>query len=99
MKLVLHSEQKLGMVRGDRLIDLSHFFADRELIYPVTQMHLAINDFERLRPLFETHADSVPGVPLSQVRLEAPMPTPTPTTRATTRRRQPRPGSGLVGAS
>lgn len=77
MKLVLHSGHKLGMVRGDRLIDLSHFFADRELIYPVTQMHLAIGDFERLRPLFETHADSVPGVPLSQVRLEAPMPTPT----------------------
>ena len=77
MKLVLHNGQKLGMVRGDRVVDLSHFFAGRELIFPVTQMHLAIADFDRLRPLFEAHADAQPGVPLSQVRLEAPMPTPT----------------------
>ncbi|WP_326544000.1 fumarylacetoacetate hydrolase family protein [Pseudorhodoferax sp.] len=77
MKLVLHDGQKLGMVRGDRLIDLSHFFAGRELIFPVTQMHLAIDDFDRLRPLFEAHADATPGVPLAGVRLQAPMPTPT----------------------
>jgi 2-keto-4-pentenoate hydratase/2-oxohepta-3-ene-1,7-dioic acid hydratase in catechol pathway len=77
MKLVLHDGQKLGMVMDDRVIDLSHFFAERELVFPVTQMHLAIEDFARLRPLFEAHAQKASGVPLSQVRLEAPMPTPT----------------------
>jgi 2-keto-4-pentenoate hydratase/2-oxohepta-3-ene-1,7-dioic acid hydratase in catechol pathway len=77
MKLVLHDGQKLGMLRGDRVIDLSHFFAHRALMFPVTQMHLAIEHFDRLRPAFVAHAAEVEGVPLEQARLEAPMPTPT----------------------
>jgi 2-keto-4-pentenoate hydratase/2-oxohepta-3-ene-1,7-dioic acid hydratase in catechol pathway len=77
MRLVLHDGNKLGMVRDGRVIDLSGFFEGRQIRFPLTQMHLAIEEFERLRPLFEQHAETTKGRPIEEVRLDAPMPSPT----------------------
>ena len=77
MKLVLHNGNKLGILKGERVIDASGLFAGRELRFPLTQMHLAIEEYESLKPKLEQLAASGTGVPLSEVRLEAPMPSPT----------------------
>ena len=77
MKLVLHNGNKLGILKGDRVIDASGLFAGRELRFPLTQMHLAIEEYVTLKPKFEQLAASGEGVPLASVRLDAPMPSPT----------------------
>ena len=77
MKLVLHNGGKLGVLRDNRVADVSGLFAGQALRFPLTQMHIAIEDFATLRPLIEARAAKDEGVPLESVRLEAPMPSPT----------------------
>ena len=77
MKLVLHNGGKLGVLRDNRVVDVSGLFAGQALRFPLTQMHIAIEDFAMLRPLIEARAAKDEGVPLESVRLEAPMPSPT----------------------
>ncbi|MGD9944317.1 MAG: fumarylacetoacetate hydrolase family protein [Burkholderiaceae bacterium] len=77
MKLVLHNGGKLGVVRDDKVVDVSSVFAGRDLRFPLTQMHIAIEEFAQLEPTLKKLAAENPGVPLSSVRLEAPMPSPT----------------------
>jgi 2-keto-4-pentenoate hydratase/2-oxohepta-3-ene-1,7-dioic acid hydratase in catechol pathway len=77
MKLALYDGGKLGALRGDEIVDLGGLLEGGRLPFPLTRMHLAIEGFDGLRPRIEQHLQGASGVPLAQVRLEAPMPTPT----------------------
>lgn len=77
MKLVLHNGGKLGVVRDGKVVDVSSIFAGRDIRFPLTQMHFAIEEFATLKPVLQKLAAENPGVPLDKVRLEAPMPSPT----------------------
>jgi len=77
MRLVLFDGGRLGLLQGERVIDAGGLFAGERLRFPLTQMHLAIEDWGAVRPRLEKLAAAGGGTPLAAVRLEAPMPTPT----------------------
>ncbi len=77
MRLVLFNGGRLGILAGERVIDASGLFAGEKLRFPLTQMHLAIEDWATAGPRLAALAAAGGGVPLSSVRLEAPMPSPT----------------------
>lgn len=76
MRLVLFGGGRLGILAGERVIDASSLFGGGTLRFPLTQMHLAIEDWATVGPRLATLAAAGGGVPLSSVRLEAPMPSP-----------------------
>jgi len=77
VRLVLFDGGRLGVLKGDRVVDASSLVALERLRFPLTAMHVAIEDWPRLRPQLEALAAGAAGVPLGSVRLEAPMPSPT----------------------
>lgn len=77
MRLALFDGGRLGVLKGERVVDASGLVAGERLRFPLTAMHVAIEDWPRLRPQLEALAASAAGVPLAGVRLEAPMPSPT----------------------
>jgi len=77
VRLALFDGGRLGVLKGERVVDASGLVAGERLRFPLTAMHVAIEDWPRLRPQLEALAASAAGVPLAGVRLEAPMPSPT----------------------
>lgn len=76
MKLVLFNDFVPGVVKGDNVVDVSSVVADIPHIDAQTLMNGLIGNFDHYSDALQRTADSSDGVPLSQVRLRAPLPEP-----------------------
>ena len=77
MKLVLFNDFVPGVMKGDRVVDISSVVADIPQISPQTLMSGLIERFDQYRTAIESTAASAEGVPSSQVKFRAPLPEPT----------------------
>jgi 2-keto-4-pentenoate hydratase/2-oxohepta-3-ene-1,7-dioic acid hydratase in catechol pathway len=76
MKLVLFDDYRPGVLKGDRVVDVSEATAALGVTNHRKLMPTIIEHFDRLRPAFEQLAASNEGRPVSEVRLRAPDPAP-----------------------
>ena len=67
---------RLGVVRGDGIVDVSEAAAGLHYHSPQRLMEQVIDRFDALRPRLEALAGSGPALPLSQVRVRPPLPRP-----------------------
>ena len=77
MKLVLYNDFVPGVMKGDRVVDISAVVSDIPRISPQTLMAGLIERFDQYRSAIQGAADASDGMPASQVRLRAPLPEPT----------------------
>lgn len=75
MKLAFFDDYKLGVVKGDSIVDVSAAVADVPHTGPGDLISGVIARFDTYRPKIEA-ASAGAGVPLSGVRLRAPLPKP-----------------------
>ena len=75
MKLALFNDSVPGVVNGDRIVDVSAAVGEIMALPPHDRMPSLIAGFDRLRPSL-AEAARAEGVPLSSVRLRAPIPRP-----------------------
>jgi 2-keto-4-pentenoate hydratase/2-oxohepta-3-ene-1,7-dioic acid hydratase in catechol pathway len=76
MKLVFFNEFKLGVVKGQDVVDISEVVKDIPRVGPGDLMSRLIENFDDYRAAIESAASSGKGVPLESVRLRAPLPKP-----------------------
>ncbi len=76
MKLVLFDDFVPGVLKGDRVVDVSDAVSDIPNISPQTLMAGLIERFDDYRSALESASASSDGVPADQVRLRAPLPEP-----------------------
>ena len=76
MKLVSFDDNRVGVVVGDSVVDLSDLVGAGKGQWPPVAMTQLIAEFARLRPLIEAAAQTWPSRPLSKVRLATPIPWP-----------------------
>jgi len=77
MKLVLFGDDfRLGVLKGDRVVDASSVGNDIPHLTPQQMMNGLIADFDKYRGRLEQLANSTQGTLVSQVRLRAPLPRP-----------------------
>lgn len=76
MKLVLFDDHKLGVVKEDRVVDVSAAVQDIPHITPQHLMNGLIERFDQYKGRLEELASSSEGVPISQVKLRPPLPKP-----------------------
>src|SRR6266545_1766302 len=76
MKLVLFDDFRPGVLREDRVIDVSAATASLGVTNPRKLMPTIIENFDRLRPEIERIVANEPGRPRAEVRLRAPDPAP-----------------------
>jgi 2-keto-4-pentenoate hydratase/2-oxohepta-3-ene-1,7-dioic acid hydratase in catechol pathway len=77
MKLVYFDDFKLGVLKGDRVVDVSAAVADIPHVGPHDLINSLIARFDEYRPRLEEAAARADGVPVSGVRLRPPLPKPT----------------------
>ena len=73
MKLTRFNQGQIGLVIGERIVDVSDLIGTDALAWPPVAMNHLIADFARLRPALEAAAQR-PGVPLASVLLRTPVP-------------------------
>ena len=76
MKLAFFDDFKLGVVRGDQILDVSSAVQDIPHLGPHDLMNGLIERFGAYRSALEARAAAGPGVPVSSVRLRPPLPRP-----------------------
>jgi 2-keto-4-pentenoate hydratase/2-oxohepta-3-ene-1,7-dioic acid hydratase in catechol pathway len=76
MKLALFDDYKLGVVKGDGIVDVSAVVKDIPHLCPGTLMNGLIAKFDAYRGKLEAAATSGKVVPLSSVTLRPPLPKP-----------------------
>jgi len=76
MKLLFFDDYKLGVVKGDRVVDVSAVVRDIPHTGPGDLMNGLIARFDQYRGRIEDAAASGQGQPLSAVRLRPPLPKP-----------------------
>ena len=76
MKLVFFDDFKLGVVKGDTVVDMSNAVSGIEHSSPQDLSGKLIENFSRYRALLQEAVDSGSGIPLSQVRFRSPLPKP-----------------------
>ena len=76
MKLVLFNDFVPGVLKGDRVVDVSSVVSDIPHINGQTLMSGLIERFDQYRGALQGATDSTDGVPTAQVRLRAPLPEP-----------------------
>ncbi|MCC6779888.1 MAG: fumarylacetoacetate hydrolase family protein [Hyphomicrobiales bacterium] len=76
MKLAFFDDFKLGVVKGDAIVDVSAAVAGVPHLGPHDLINGVIARFAELRPKLEEAAARSAGVPLSGVRLRPPLPRP-----------------------
>ena len=77
MKLAFFDDFRLGVVRGDEVVDVTAVVADLAVQAPHDLINSLIERFEEFRGELETAADGADGLPLSGVRIRPPLPLPT----------------------
>lgn len=75
MKIALFDQFKPGIVKEDRIYDISGAIAWNSE-KPQESLEQLIANFEQLKPQIEKHAETAPSYPLSDVRLRPPVPSP-----------------------
>ena len=76
MKLALFNDFRLGVVKGDAIVDVMDAVKDIPRLAPQDLMRGLIERFEEFRPKLEKAASEGKGVPLSDVRIRPPLPKP-----------------------
>jgi 2-keto-4-pentenoate hydratase/2-oxohepta-3-ene-1,7-dioic acid hydratase in catechol pathway len=77
VRLVVHGDSRLGLLREGSVVDVSDLVGTGTGDWPPTFMLRTIAGFDRLRPRLEEALRSRPGTPLERVRLQAPVVFPT----------------------
>lgn len=77
MKLCYFDDFKLGVVKGDKVVDVSAAVQDIPHIGPHDLINGLIENFDAYRGTLEKAAESGAGVALSSVRIRPPLPQPT----------------------
>ena len=73
MKITRFDQGQIGVVVGDRIVGVSDLLGGDVQAWPPVAMNRLIADFTRWKPAFEAAAQR-PGVPLSSVKLQTPVP-------------------------
>ncbi len=76
MKLAFFDEFKLGVVKGDTVVDVSDAVRDIPRLGPQDVINGVIADFGIWKPRLEAAAAAGKGIPLANVRLRSPLPKP-----------------------
>jgi 2-keto-4-pentenoate hydratase/2-oxohepta-3-ene-1,7-dioic acid hydratase in catechol pathway len=76
MKLMYFDDFKLGVVKGDKVVDVSKLVADIPHTGPHDLIRGLIERFAKYRAKLDKAAASGKGVPLSKVRIRPPLPKP-----------------------
>jgi len=76
MKLAYFDDFKLGVVKGDGIVDVSAAVADIPHLGPGDLMSSLIERFDEYRPKIEAAAEAGTAVPLDSVRIRPPLPKP-----------------------
>lgn len=76
MKLLFFDEFRLGVLKGDAVVDLSDLVEDLSAFGPQHQIRWLIEHFEEQRGRIEDLVASRDGVPVAQVRIRPPLPRP-----------------------
>ena len=76
MKLVFFDDFKLGVVKGDTVVDMSNAVSGIEHTSPQDLIGKLIENFSQYRSLLQGAVDSGSGIPLNQVRFRSPLPKP-----------------------
>ena len=77
MKLLYFDDYKLGVLRGNNVVDVSSVVRDIRHVGPGDLINGLIARFDQYRGRLEDAAASTQGVPLSSVRIRPPLPKPT----------------------
>jgi 2-keto-4-pentenoate hydratase/2-oxohepta-3-ene-1,7-dioic acid hydratase in catechol pathway len=76
VKLLYFDDWKVGVLRGESVVDVSSVVADVPHLDPQDIMRSLIARFDEYRPRLEEAAKDGKGVPISKVRVRAPLPRP-----------------------
>lgn len=76
MKLAYFNDFTLGVVTGDRIVDVTSVVADIPRVGPHDLISRLIERFSEYRPRLEQAAAGAQGTPLAEVRLRPPLPKP-----------------------
>jgi 2-keto-4-pentenoate hydratase/2-oxohepta-3-ene-1,7-dioic acid hydratase in catechol pathway len=76
MKLMYFNDFKLGVVKGDAVVDVMDAVSDIPHLTPQDLMRGLIERFDEYRPKLDKAAAEGKGVPLSSVRIRPPLPKP-----------------------
>ena len=76
MKLLFFDDYKMGVLKGSNVVDVSGAIDHNDIIPPEWQMETVIAEFDAYRPRFEEIAAKEAGVPMSSVKVQAPLPRP-----------------------
>ncbi|HZU07565.1 MAG TPA: fumarylacetoacetate hydrolase family protein [Chloroflexota bacterium] len=76
MKLLFFDDFRLGVLKGDRVVDVSPIVSDIPHLQPQDLLRGLIERFAAYRTALEQALEREPGVPVSQVRLRPPVPHP-----------------------
>jgi 2-keto-4-pentenoate hydratase/2-oxohepta-3-ene-1,7-dioic acid hydratase in catechol pathway len=77
VKLLFFDDFRLGVLRGDSVVDVSDAVKDVPHLDPQGLIRGVIERFDQYRPKLETAAASGPAQPISNVRVRPPLPHPT----------------------
>jgi 2-keto-4-pentenoate hydratase/2-oxohepta-3-ene-1,7-dioic acid hydratase in catechol pathway len=76
VKLALFDEFRLGVVRGDQIVDVSAVTAEIPRVRQQDLLRAVIEDWDQWRSGLEWAADRGPGIPLEAVAIRPPVPRP-----------------------
>lgn len=76
MKLAFFDDFRLGVVKGDAVVDVSDVVADIPRVSPQDVLSGLISDFDARKDAIAQAVEAADGTPLSQVRLRSPAPRP-----------------------
>ncbi|MBI3041464.1 MAG: fumarylacetoacetate hydrolase family protein [Betaproteobacteria bacterium] len=76
MKLLFFDDFRLGVLRGEAVVDVSQAVSDIPRVGPHDVINGLIERFEAYRGRLEDAAASGPGVPVSRVKIRPPLPRP-----------------------
>ena len=76
MKLLFFDDYKFGVVKGTNVVDVTAAVPNADVVPPQDQMERVIAGFASFKPKFEAIVEKEAGVPMSGVRLRAPLPRP-----------------------
>lgn len=76
MKLLFFNDYRMGVLQGDRVIDVTSVLEHVGIKPPETLIEEVIENFSVFRPKFEEIAAGESGIPLAEVQIRPPLPRP-----------------------